>query len=189
MGSPSHTHWRRNQRPEPARTKGRIPHFCRGNSALVHFPVALTPAPLAVIAHLQQSVLGVVPLGAARTFQVAPPRRSLVVIVFSHGEGQTATARDEEHLQRWLAGFWHRACIPSIPSLIGSAALGRLALGSCSIWSGRRERTDRYVISVRIAKRELAGLRVRIHVWLLFEPSDESTRSLEREVEIIDTEE
>ncbi len=33
------------------------------------------------------------------------------------------------------------------------------------------------------------GLRVRIHVWLLFEPSDERACPLERQVEIIDTEE
>jgi hypothetical protein len=46
----------------------------------------------------------------------------------------------------------------------------RPALGSFSALSGRRERTDRNVISVRISERELLGLSVRIHVWLLFEP-------------------
>jgi hypothetical protein len=46
----------------------------------------------------------------------------------------------------------------------------RPALGSCSASSGRRERTDRNVISVRISERELRSLSVRIHVWLLFEP-------------------
>src|SRR5258708_32362300 len=65
----------------------------------------------------------------------------------------------------------------------------RLALGNCSVLSGRRERTDRNVISVRISERELLGLSVRIHVWLLFEPSDERACSLKRQVEIIDTEE
>jgi hypothetical protein len=65
----------------------------------------------------------------------------------------------------------------------------RLALGICSGLSGRRERTDRNVISVRISERELFGLRVRIHVWLLFEPSDERACPLKRQVEIIDTEE
>src|SRR5580658_439166 len=55
--------------------------------------------------------------------------------------------------------------------------------------SSRRERTDRNVISVRIPKRELLRLRVRIHVWLLFEPSDECACPLKRHVEIIDTEE
>ncbi len=64
----------------------------------------------------------------------------------------------------------------------------RPALGSCSALSGRRERTDRNVISVRISERELLGLSVRIHVWLLFEPSDERTCPLKRQVEIIDTE-
>jgi hypothetical protein len=55
--------------------------------------------------------------------------------------------------------------------------------------SGRRERADRNVISVRISERELLGLRVRIHVRLLFEPRDERARPLKRQVEIIDTEE
>ena len=65
----------------------------------------------------------------------------------------------------------------------------RPALGSCSALSGRRERTDRNVISVRISERELLGLRVRIHVWLLFEASGESACPLKRLVEVIDTEE
>ena len=65
----------------------------------------------------------------------------------------------------------------------------RPALGSCGALSRRRERTDRNVISVRISERELLGLRVRIHVWLLFEPSDQRACPLQREVEIIDTEE
>src|SRR5258705_13904250 len=65
----------------------------------------------------------------------------------------------------------------------------RPALGSCSALSGRRERTDRNVISVRISERELLGLGVRIHVWLLFEPSDARACPLKRYVEIIDTEE
>ena len=65
----------------------------------------------------------------------------------------------------------------------------RPALGSCSTLSCRRERTDRNVISVRISQRELLGLRVRIHVWLLFEPRDERACPLQRQVEIIDAEE
>src|ERR1700682_2443869 len=65
----------------------------------------------------------------------------------------------------------------------------RPALGSCSALSGRRERIDRNVISVRISERELLGLSARIHVWLLFEPSDQRTCPLKRQVEIIDTEE
>src|ERR1035441_390326 len=60
---------------------------------------------------------------------------------------------------------------------------------SASALSGRRERTDRNVISVRISERELVGLSVRIHVWLLFEPGDERACPLKRQVEIIDTEE
>jgi hypothetical protein len=61
--------------------------------------------------------------------------------------------------------------------------------GQGSALSGRRERTDRNVVSVRIPERELPGLRARIHVWLFFEQSDERACPLQRRVEIIDTEE
>jgi hypothetical protein len=60
---------------------------------------------------------------------------------------------------------------------------------TATLLSGRRERTDRNVISVRISERELLGLIVRIHVLLLFEPSGERACPLKRPVEIIDTEE
>src|SRR5437016_13523608 len=79
-----------------------------------------------------------------------------------------------------LRGERGRAALPMKP---------RPALGRCSALSGRRKRTDRNVISVRISERELLGLSVRIHVWLLFEPSDERACPLKRQVEIIDTEE
>src|SRR5437773_11923656 len=79
-----------------------------------------------------------------------------------------------------LRGERGRAALPMKP---------RPALGRCNALSGRIERTDRNVISVRIPERELLGLSVRIHVWLLFEPSDERARPLKRQVEIIDTEE
>jgi hypothetical protein len=80
----------------------------------------------------------------------------------------------------WLA-FAHLA--------IAIAFVGRLPLLVLALaLSGRRERTDRNVISVRISERELLGLSVRIHVWLLFEPS-ESACPLKRQVEIIDSEE
>jgi len=52
-----------------------------------------------------------------------------------------------------------------------------------------RERTDRNVISVRISERKLLRLSVRIEVGLLFEATDERACPLERQVEIIDTEE
>src|ERR1017187_709480 len=55
--------------------------------------------------------------------------------------------------------------------------------------SGRRARTDRHVIPVRIPDRELHTTSVRVHVGLLLEPSDESARPWQRQVEIIDTEE
>ena len=54
---------------------------------------------------------------------------------------------------------------------------------------GRRKRTDRNVVSVRISERKLLGLSARIHVRLLFEPSDQRACPLKRPVEIIDTEE
>lgn len=62
-------------------------------------------------------------------------------------------------------------------------------LGICGAFLGRRKRADRNVISVRISERELHGLSIRIHVCLLFEPSDERACPLKRQVEIIDTEE
>jgi hypothetical protein len=54
---------------------------------------------------------------------------------------------------------------------------------------GRGEITDRNAVTVRIPERELPGLSVRIHMWLLFKPIDEGACSLKRKVEIIDTEE
>ena len=69
------------------------------------------------------------------------------------------------------------------------ALFARARVLTSEFLSGRRERTDRNVISVRIPKRELLSLRVRIHVWLLFEPRDERACPLKRQVEIIDTEE
>lgn len=56
-------------------------------------------------------------------------------------------------------------------------------------FSIRRERTDRYVISVRISEQKLIGLSVRIYVWLLFKSTDERACPLKCQVEIVDTEE
>ena len=53
---------------------------------------------------------------------------------------------------------------------------------------GRRERTDRNVIPVQISEREFHSSGARVHMGLLLEPSDESTRPGQRHVEIIDTE-
>src|SRR5260370_14506466 len=63
----------------------------------------------------------------------------------------------------------------------------RPPLGSCSALSGRRARTDRNLVSVRISERELLGLSVRIHVLLLFEPTDARACPLTRPVDIINT--
>jgi hypothetical protein len=65
----------------------------------------------------------------------------------------------------------------------------RAPLGRRDVFLGRRQCTDRNVISVRISERELIGLSVRIYVWLLFEPSDEIACPLKRQVKVIDTKE
>ena len=51
------------------------------------------------------------------------------------------------------------------------------------------ECADRHVISVGIAKGELASLSVRVHVGFFFEARDESACSLECLIEIVHTEE
>ena len=53
---------------------------------------------------------------------------------------------------------------------------------------GRSECTDRDVVPVRISQRELGRSSARVHVRLLFEPSDERARPLQRQIEIINTE-
>ena len=60
--------------------------------ATIHLPVSL-----AVISHLQQPVLGVVPLATARTDQIAAPGRALAIVTFWDGEGGPATAGDQKH--------------------------------------------------------------------------------------------
>jgi len=96
--------------------------------------------------------------------------------------------------------FWggtRKLILLSEASINGGAASFRwravVLLALIKFWSsallGRRERADRDVVSVWISERELLGLCVRIHVGLLFEPSDESSCPLKRQVEIIDTEE
>src|SRR5258708_34020908 len=55
--------------------------------------------------------------------------------------------------------------------------------------ASHRKSTDCYVVPVRIPERELPGSRVRVHVRLLFEPSDVSACPLERHVEIVHAEE
>ena len=83
----------------------------------------------------------------------------------------------------------------AIASLRGERSRGALlheaqaSGGQCNGLSGRIERTDRNVISIQISERELLVLSVRIHVWLLFEPSDERACPLKREVKIVETEE
>src|SRR5262249_19016495 len=53
----------------------------------------------------------------------------------------------------------------------------------------RVERTDRDVVSIRIAERELRGSSVWIHMWLFFQLADERARPWQSHVEVIDPEE
>jgi hypothetical protein len=53
---------------------------------------------------------------------------------------------------------------------------------------GRRERIDHDVVPVRISKCKLQSPCVRLQVWLLFEPSNESPRSRQSHVKLVHTE-
>src|SRR3954464_7204882 len=55
--------------------------------------------------------------------------------------------------------------------------------------SGRVERTDGDVVPVSISERELRGSSVGIHVWLFFQPADESARPWQSHVKVVDPEE
>ena len=59
---------------------------------LIHFPVTL-----AVIAHLQETVLRIMPLATAWTNQVPTPTRALLIIVLRYSKRCSATARDKKH--------------------------------------------------------------------------------------------
>jgi hypothetical protein len=63
-----------------------------GSLTLVHLPISFR-----METHLQQTVLGVVSLAAARADQVTALGRALMIIIFRHRKGCSATARDEEH--------------------------------------------------------------------------------------------
>jgi hypothetical protein len=54
---------------------------------------------------------------------------------------------------------------------------------------GRRERTDRHIVSVRIPEGELPCSSVRVHVRLLFEPVDESACPLQGHLVVVYAEE
>src|SRR5262245_62291297 len=51
------------------------------------------------------------------------------------------------------------------------------------------ERTDGHVVPVGIPERKLRGSRVGIHVRLFFQPADESARSCQGDVIVVDPEE
>src|SRR5208282_635105 len=79
--------------------KMRAPSRAVAELALVDCPIAF-----GVESHLQQAVLGIVPLAAAGTDEIAAPRRALMIVVLCHGEGCSTAAGNEKHAQR-RAGF------------------------------------------------------------------------------------
>src|SRR5215475_5813908 len=64
----------------------------------------------------------------------------------------------------------------------------RLTFGSMK-GLGRVERTDGDVVPVRISERKLRGSSAGIHVWLFFQPADESARPWQSYVKVVDPEE
>ena len=52
----------------------------------------------------------------------------------------------------------------------------------------RVERADGDVVSVRISERKLRGSGAGIHVWLFFQPADESARPWQNYVKVVDPE-
>ena len=54
---------------------------------------------------------------------------------------------------------------------------------------GRIERTDGDVISVKISERKLRSSSAGIHMWLFFQPADESARPRQGYVKVVDPEE
>src|SRR5215468_10290154 len=64
----------------------------------------------------------------------------------------------------------------------------RLTVGSME-GLGRVERTDGDVVPVRIPERKLRGSSAGIHVWLFFQPADESARPRQSDVKVVDPEE
>jgi DNA-directed RNA polymerase subunit N (RpoN/RPB10) len=64
----------------------------------------------------------------------------------------------------------------------------RLTVGSME-GLGRVERTDGDVVPVRISERKFCGSSAGIHVWLFFQPADESARPWQSYVKVVDPEE
>jgi hypothetical protein len=61
----------------------------RHHSAIIHSPIAL-----ALIGHVQQPVLRIVPLAAVGTDQIAAPGGAAKIVVFCDRERRSATAGD-----------------------------------------------------------------------------------------------
>src|SRR5262249_56127719 len=55
--------------------------------------------------------------------------------------------------------------------------------------SVRIERTDGDVVPVKVSERKLHGSSAGIHMWLFFEPADESACPWQRYVKVVDPEE
>src|SRR3954470_17400429 len=64
----------------------------------------------------------------------------------------------------------------------------RLTVGSMA-GSRRVERTDGDVVPVSILERKLRGSSAGIHVWLFFQPADESACPWQSQVKVVDPEE
>jgi hypothetical protein len=64
-------------------------------AALVYLPISL-----AVESHLQQPVLGIVPLPTSGTDEIPAPICALTIEIRGHGKRCAATARDEKHAER-----------------------------------------------------------------------------------------
>src|ERR1700757_917556 len=72
--------------------EGRRP---RRRLTLVYLPISFS-----VESHLQQTVLGIVPLASAGAGQITAPGCALMIVIFRHRKRGSATAGDEEHAQR-----------------------------------------------------------------------------------------
>jgi hypothetical protein len=77
------------------------------------------PKTFALVAQLEQPVLGIMPLVAVGTLQIAAPGRCLMIVVFGHGKRQPTTARHQIHSWTRIVSLGHsRQLSPSIYILV-----------------------------------------------------------------------
>jgi hypothetical protein len=69
-------------------------------SDLIHFPVTF-----AVVPHLQQPVLRIVPLAAVRTQKIPAPGCALAIVIVGDSKGCAAAARHQKHPQTLRTPF------------------------------------------------------------------------------------